>query len=114
MTPKAILQMDFISPPPPPGPARDAALAPLARSIAQDTPGLVWKIWTEDAARGRAGGLYAFITREHAVAYQAMHTARVVARGATDIQAVLWDINAPLSIITRGIQEGLTTPPHPA
>lgn len=99
-----ILQMDFATAPPPyppPGAARNALLRPLAHSIAADTPGLVWKIWTEDAAAGRAGGLYAFTTREHALAYQAMHTARVTARGAVDIRAVVWDINVELSAITR-------------
>lgn len=104
--PTVVLQMDFATAPPPypaPGEARNALLRPLAHSIAADTPGLVWKIWTEDAAAGRAGGLYAFTTREHALAYQAMHTARVAARGATDIRAVLWDINAELSAITRGV-----------
>lgn len=98
--------MDFATAPPPypaPGAERNALLRSLAHSIADDTPGLLWKIWTEDAAAGRAGGLYAFTSREHALAYQAMHSARVAARGATDIQAVLWDINAELSAITRGV-----------
>ena len=101
-----ILQMDFTTPPPPypaPGPARNAMLRELAHSIAADTPGLVWKIWTEDAPATRAGGLYAFSTREGAMAYQAMHTARVVARGGTGIQPVIWDIDAELSAITRGV-----------
>lgn len=101
-----ILQMDFATAPPPyppPGAERNALLRALAHSIADDTPGLAWKIWTEDAAAGRAGGLYAFATREDAASYQAMHIARVTARGATDIRAVLWDINAELSAITRGV-----------
>ena len=104
--PTIILQMDFATAPPPypaPGEARNALLRPLAHSIAEDTPGLVWKIWTEDAAAGRAGGLYAFATRAQALDYQAMHSARVAARGATDIRAVLWDINTELSAITRGL-----------
>jgi hypothetical protein len=104
--PSIILQMDFATAPPPypaPGKERNALLRPLAHSIATETPGLVWKIWTEDAAAGRAGGLYAFTTREHALAYQAMHTARVTARGATNIRTVLWDINTELSTITRGV-----------
>jgi hypothetical protein len=94
--------MDFASPPPW-GAERDAKLRALAESIAAETPGLVWKIWTEDESAGRAGGLYAFATRAEAEAYQAMHTARVTARGATDIQARIWDVNAALSVITRGI-----------
>lgn len=104
-----ILQMDFATAPPPyppPGAERNALLRTLAHSIADNTPGLVWKIWTEDAAAGRAGGLYAFTTREAALAYQTMHTTRVTARGATDIRAVLWDVNAELSTITRGLASG--------
>lgn len=95
-----ILQMDFLSPPPW-GSAREAALAPLAESIARDTPGLLWKIWTEDAASGRAGGLYAFADRASAESYRDMHAARVAARGGTDIQARVWEANAALSALTR-------------
>lgn len=106
MVPRVILQMDFATAPPPyppPGAERTALLRTLAHSIADDTPGLAWKIWTENASGGRAGGLYAFATREAALAYQAMHAERVAARGATDIRAVVWDINAELSAITRGV-----------
>ncbi|TCH98954.1 hypothetical protein EJV46_10400 [Roseococcus sp. SYP-B2431] len=103
--PRVILRMDFAVPPgtPPPGPERDALLRPLAHSIAAHTPGLAWKIWTEDHAAGRAGGLYAFATREDALAYRALHEARVAARGASDIRVALWDINAALSAVTRGV-----------
>lgn len=94
--------MDFASPPPW-GEARREALRALAHSIAAQTPGLAWKIWTDHEAAGRAGGLYAFASRATAEAYQAMHSARVTARGGTDIQARIWDINAELSAITRGI-----------
>jgi len=105
--PTVILQMDFAPPPyPPPGAARNALLLGLAHSIAKETPGLLWKIWTEDAAVGRAGGLYAFTNRADAVVYQAMHTARVATRGATDIRAVLWDVNEELSAITRDVFGG--------
>jgi hypothetical protein len=94
--------MDFASPPPW-GAERDARLRALAESIAAETPGLLWKIWTEDQTAGRAGGLYAFTNRADAEAYRAMHTARVTARGATDIQARIWDVNQALSAITRGV-----------
>jgi hypothetical protein len=96
-----MLAMDFWSPPPW-GAARDAALAPLAESIASDTPGLLWKVWIEDEAAGRAGGLYCFATREQAEAYREMHEARVAARGGSDIQARIWAINEALTAITRG------------
>ena len=95
-----ILAMDF-SWTPSDDPAVQASLRVLAESIAADTPGLLWKIWTRDAARGRAGGLYASADRAAALAYQAMHTARVEARGATDIQAQLWDTHPEMGAITR-------------
>ena len=95
-----ILAMDFAWMPSE-DPAVHAALRALAESIATDTPGLLWKIWTRDTARGRAGGLYAFADRDAALAYQAMHATRVEARGATDIQARLWDTNAEMGAITR-------------
>lgn len=99
-SPPVILAMDFAWTPSD-DPAVHAALRALAESIAADTPGLLWKIWTRDAARGRAGGLYAFRDRDAALAYQAMHAARVAARGATDIRAQLWDTNAEMGAITR-------------
>jgi endonuclease/exonuclease/phosphatase (EEP) superfamily protein YafD len=95
-----ILAMDFASPPPW-GEARVAKLRALAESIAAETPGLLWKIWTEDAAAGRAGGIYAFASRAEAEAYRAMHTARVTERGATDIRGAIWAVNGPLSALTR-------------
>ena len=95
-----ILAMDFAWAPSD-DPAVLAAMRALAESIAADTPGLLWKIWTRDEARGRAGGLYAFADRQAALAYHAMHTARVEARGAADIQAALWDTNPEMGAITR-------------
>jgi hypothetical protein len=92
--------MDFAAAPPW-GAERVAALRALAESIATDTPGLLWKIWTEDEAAGRAGGLYAFRSRAEAEAYRGMHAARVAARGGTDIVARVWEVNAELSAITR-------------
>ncbi|MBY0339437.1 MAG: YdhR family protein [Acetobacteraceae bacterium] len=95
-----VLEMNFRAAPPW-GAARVEKLRALADAIAAETPGLLWKIWTEDAAAGRAGGIYAFATRAEAEAYREMHTQRVVARGATDIRAQLWDVNTALSSITR-------------
>ncbi len=92
--------MDFVAAPPW-GAERVAALRALAESIAADTPGLLWKIWTEDAAAGRAGGLYAFASRAEAEGYRDMHASRVAARDGTDIRAHIWGVNAGLSTITR-------------
>jgi len=83
------------------GPERTAALAPLAQSIAGE-PGLLWKIWTEEPALGRAGGVYMFATRAAAEAYHAMHAERLAARGVSGIEATYRGVNAVLTRIDRG------------
>lgn len=83
------------------GPERTEALRPLAEDIARQ-PGLLWKIWTEDAANGRAGGVYLFETRAAAEAYHAMHAARLAARGVTGIEAIYRGVNEALTRIDRG------------
>ncbi len=65
MRAEVILAMEFSSAPPW-GAARVAGLRALAESIAANTPGLVWKVWTEGEAEGRAGGLYALASRAEA------------------------------------------------
>lgn len=82
------------------GPDRTEALRPLAADIA-DQPGLLWKIWTEEPAAGRAGGVYLFATRAAAEAYHAMHAARLAARGVTGIEATYRGVNETLSLIDR-------------
>ena len=77
------------------------ALRGLARDIA-GTPGLRWKVWTENAAEGRAGGIYLFDDRTSADAYREMHAARLAGFGLRDIRALTFDVNQPLSAITRG------------
>jgi hypothetical protein len=82
------------------GPERTEALRPMAESIAGEA-GLVWKIWTEEPAEGRAGGIYLFATRAAAEAYHAMHAKRLAARGVTDIAATYRGVNETLSRIDR-------------
>jgi hypothetical protein len=82
------------------GPDRTEALKPLAEDIAGQR-GLLWKIWTEEPAAGRAGGIYLFENRAAAEAYHAMHAARLAARGITGIEATYRGINALLSRIDR-------------
>jgi len=77
-----------------------AAMGDLARDIAGET-GLVWKIWTENQASGRAGGIYVFETPEAAAAYTEKHSARLQAFGITGINAQSFDVNGDLSAITR-------------
>jgi Putative mono-oxygenase ydhR len=99
VTGPVLLILDFPARPPG-GPEQDAALRALAESIAQE-PGLVWKIWTESAAEGRAGGVYLFESRVAAEAYHRMHAERLGRVGITGIEATYREINQPLSRIDR-------------
>ncbi len=80
---------------------RTEALKPLAENIAGQL-GLLWKIWTEEPAEGRAGGVYLFETREAAEAYHVMHAARLAACGVTGIEATYRGVNEVLSRLDRG------------
>ena len=94
-----LLQVDF----PYQGPWGEemaTAMSGLAQSIAQE-PGLIWKIWTENEAEGRAGGIYVFDDAAAAAAYRDKHAARLGAFGITGIVARSFDVNGDLSAITR-------------
>jgi hypothetical protein len=94
-----LLQVDF----PYQGPwgsAMSEAMVGLAQSIAGE-PGLLWKIWTENAERQEAGGIYLFADRPGAEAYLTMHTARLRSFGIAPVNAKLFDVNADLSAIDR-------------
>ena len=86
---------------PPGGPEQAAAIRALAEDIAAE-PDLLWKIWTEDKAAKRAGGIYLFRSRAAAEAYHAKHAARLGRAGITGIAATYRTFNAPLTAITRG------------
>jgi hypothetical protein len=93
-----LLQIDF----PHPGPWNEEmakVLDGLARDISNE-PGLCWKIWTENAAEGLAGGCYLFTDFSSAEAYLAKHRVRLKGFGYSDIRARIFDINQPLSVIT--------------
>lgn len=95
-----ILQIDF----PASGPWGEemaSAFSDLARVIA-DTPGLRWKVWTESASSGEAGGVYLFDDERAARAYLDEHTRRLESFGITGIRARVFDVNEPLTEITRG------------
>jgi hypothetical protein len=77
------------------------ALDGLARSIVEE-PGFIWKIWTENAASGEGGGIYLFHDEPSARAYVAKHTDRLGQFGITSVRAKIFDVNAPLTAITRG------------
>ena len=59
-----LLQVDFKMEGPF-GEEMSKGFAELAQSI-NDEPGMIWKIWTEDAAAKEAGGVYLFETKETA------------------------------------------------
>lgn len=77
------------------------AMQPLAESIIEE-PGLLWKIWTENAQTKEAGGVYLFSDAPAAQAYLEMHSARLTASGVTGIRAKIFDANQPLSDICKG------------
>lgn len=56
-----LLQIDFPMEAPFGGEMSEA-FAPLAHDIAAEE-GVIWKIWTENAATKEAGGIYFFLTR---------------------------------------------------
>ena len=95
-----VLQFDF----PMAGPWGDdmaAAFGDLAGIIGR-TPGLRWKIWTENEAEGTSGGIYLFEDDASALAYAEEHTARLEGFGITDIRAKLFHVNEPLTAINGG------------
>lgn len=96
---KKLLQIDFMMDGPF-GEAMSEAFAPLAESIAQEK-GLIWKIWTENAATKEAGGIYLFEDEASAMAYLQMHTERLNSFGISPINAKIFDINESLSLIDR-------------
>lgn len=94
-----LLQIDF----PFDGPWGDdmaAAFEGLAHDIAS-TPGLKWKVWTENRAAGRAGGIYLFDDGANAARYCEMHVARLQGFGVKDIRALDFGVNEALSLIDR-------------
>lgn len=94
-----LLQFDF----PFAGPWGEAATEAF-RGLAEDiatTPGLRWKIWTENPATGRAGGIYLFEDEGSARAYLDFHTRRLQNAGIRDIRALELRVNETLSQVDR-------------
>jgi hypothetical protein len=77
------------------------AMEGLAQSINEE-PGFLWKIWTENAETGEAGGIYAFTDGENAAAYIEKHSARLAEFGITGIRAKVFDVNGALTAINKG------------
>ncbi len=98
----SLLQIHFNFPAEMMGPALTAAAMPLADSITRE-PGFISKTWTENPRTGEAGGIYLFEDEGSALAYATMHEQRVLAMGASAVQYKVFDVNEPLSRLTKGI-----------
>ena len=83
------------------GPERMGELRTHAQSIAEE-PGLLWKLWIENAETREGGGIYLFADRTTATAYLEKHTERLGRFGATGVSAKMFDVNEDLTRITRG------------
>ena len=77
------------------------AMAGLAQSISQE-PGLIWKIWTENKKTQEAGGIYLFENEATALAYIKMHSQRLKGFGISQVNVKIFDVNIPLTAITKG------------
>jgi hypothetical protein len=67
-------------------------------------PGLQWKVWIYDDARGAAGGIYLFDTEEHARIWgdEMLPNSLGQLPGVSEIEARYFDVDEILSTITRG------------
>ena len=81
--------------------AWSTAFKDLAAIIGR-SPGLRWKIWTENEAEGIGGGIYLFEDDDCAQAYLEEHTARLEGFGITDIRAKLLHVNEQLTELNGG------------
>ncbi|GAB3517186.1 monooxygenase [Photobacterium alginatilyticum] len=97
---RKLLQVDFNFQGPF-GEEMSVLLKELAESINHE-PGMIWKIWTENAQTQQGGGVYLFEDEQTALAYLEMHTARLQQMGITDVRGIVFDINEPLSQINKG------------
>lgn len=78
----------------------EAENRPYAQPIA-DLPGLRWKIWIIDEARGEAGGIYLFDT---AADMQAFLDGPIITEMKADptLRLMPFDVIGELTMITRG------------
>lgn len=95
-----LVQFDF-SYKGPYGKEMTVAMTDLAKSITQE-PGFIWKIWTENEKTQEAGGIYLFEDEKTAQAYIIKHSARLKMFGINQVNAKVFDVNVPLTGITKG------------
>jgi len=65
------------------------------------TPGMVWKIWTENSRTGDCGGVYLFTDESSANDFLNEHLQRLDSMGIKNVRAKVLDVNESLSHITR-------------
>ncbi|AKJ42000.1 monooxygenase [Pragia fontium] len=96
-----LLQVDFSMPAEMLGENLSKSAIGLAESITQE-PGFISKIWTENLQTEEAGGIYLFTDRASAERYWEMHQKRIASFGVKNANGKIFDINLPLTKITRG------------
>ncbi|MDD1501506.1 monooxygenase [Lysinibacillus sp. CNPSo 3705] len=96
---KYLLQVDFTMDGPF-GEEMSEAFTDLAKSINEES-GMIWKVWTENAATKEAGGIYLFATKTAAEKYLTMHSERLISFGITDIRGKVFEVNEVLSTINN-------------
>jgi len=94
-----LLQIDF----PSHGPWGED-LTKMATNLAHhlnETPGMLWKIWTENSRTGDCGGIYLFADESSANEFLKEHLPRLASMGIKDVRAKVLDVNESLSLMTR-------------
>ncbi len=94
-----LLQIDF----PSHGPWGDdftKFASDLAHHLSE-TPGMLWKIRTENSRTGDCGGVYLFSDESSANNFLKEHLPRLDSMGIKNVRAKVLDVNEGLSQITR-------------
>ena len=76
-----------------------------AINIIASIEGLIWKVWTENHETGEAGGVYLFENEPALHAYLAAKIERMKAAGIDGLRVKEFDVNEPLTRITRGTKD---------
>ena len=95
-----LLQMDYLFSGPW-GDEMSAEYSDLAHRIT-NVPGLICKVWTENREAGEAGGIYLFEDEASLDAYLGGKIERMEAAGIKGLRAKKFEVNEPLTRITRG------------
>jgi transcriptional antiterminator len=77
------------------------AYSELAHKITE-TPGLLWKIWIENSDTKETGGIYLFADESSLDKFLTEHIARLKSFDFENINVKKFDVNEPLTQITKG------------